>query len=67
MSETYAVARGERAQEWQTVFGTDRLPLVSAVPESGRLPGAKEYVPVVLVDFEALTQEQRARGVAHLA
>jgi hypothetical protein len=56
----------ERAADWTAVFGGCTIPIVSPIPQWASAPG----VPAGLfyqVDMEAITPEQRARLVHHIA
>ena len=47
----------EQIQRWQTVFGSNRVRILSPVPHLASLPGGL-YEAVYLLDLAALTPEQ---------
>jgi len=59
---TGQVTNLERAETWQRIFGTDRIPLVSFVPQRGDLPGKPDAL-FYMLDLKVITAEQRARLV----
>jgi hypothetical protein len=59
---TARVTNPERAETWQRIFGTDRIPLVSFVPQRGDLPGIPDAL-FYMLDLKVITAEQRARLV----
>lgn len=67
MSKDFVVsATGERAAEWREVFGTDRLPVESPIPEWASAPG-HERAQFYKLDLAELTDAQRERVIAHVA
>ena len=57
---------GERAATFEAIFGTATIPIVSPLPQLGILPGIGK-VAIYKLDVAALTSDQRAKLVAHLA
>ncbi len=55
-----------RYGDWMKVFGTNRVPVVSPLSHTNNAPGivAREFYKL---NVRALSPEQRARMVAHLA
>lgn len=65
---TFATIRpeSERAAWWLEVFGGDRCPVKSILPQRGNLPGKPDAL-FYEMDIAALTPEQRGRLVQSLA
>jgi hypothetical protein len=58
---------GERAEEFEDVFGTATVPVLGPLPELALVNGFEEPQPVYLLDLKALSHDQRDRLVAHIA
>ena len=57
----------ERLAFWKGIFGGDRVPIVSFVPQMATLPGFDEPQRVYMLDLKAITDEQRERLIGALA
>lgn len=63
---TATVTDPERKMFWESVFGTDKVPIKSFFPTRADLPGYPDAL-VYMLDLRVITPEQRARLVEGLA
>jgi len=60
-----ATVLGARADEFRAVFGSDTVPIKSAVPEKKLDEQTGEFVDVFLLDVGSLTLPQREKLIHH--
>ncbi len=65
-SDFMVTVHGERAKDWEAVFGTTTLPVRAPHPYPASVPG-KGFTMVYDLDLDLVTPEQRERLVGHLA
>lgn len=56
-----------RLRDWQAVFGTDTIPLLSPISHYARLPGYDQPQLVYEADLAQLTDAQRQLLIIHIA
>jgi len=64
---TATVHNPERKAFWEDVFGEDRVPIVSFVPQTANLPGFDEPQAVYMLDLKAISDKQRDKLVHTIA
>jgi len=67
MGFTVTVYDEERRKDFEAVFGSATVPVLSPVPNRAELPGFDHPVLVYELDFERVTLEQRERLITHIA
>lgn len=67
MTTTGKITNPQRLQDWQTVFGTDEVQIISPFPHLAHLPGHDQPQLVYMADLTKLTADQRQRLIAHIA
>ena len=56
-----------RGMEFEKVFGTRTVPVISPIPEWAKLPGFEEAKAVYDLDLQRISADQRERLVTHIA
>jgi hypothetical protein len=64
---TASVTNPERRQFWLDVFGVDRVPIKSILPQRVALPGFEAGTDAYMLDLPAISPEQRKRLIAAIA
>ena len=64
---TVTVHAEDRRKDFETVFGSTTVPVLSPVPALAELPGFDEPQLVYELDLDRLMTEQRKRLVTHIA
>lgn len=64
---TVTVSNPERKAQWESIFGSATVPVISIIPEMANLPGFYEPQRVFKLDLSIITNEHRAKLVAFIA
>ena len=58
---------GERGEEFQRIFGTKTVHVLSPFPQMAHLEGKAEAESVYMLDLDMLTVEQQGKLILHLS
>lgn len=67
MTTIARITHPDRLRDWQAVFGTDTIPLLSFVGHYATLPGHDQPQLVYGADLSQLTPDQRQLLIIHIA